>query len=345
MNKFNKYIFLILMSLSIFFLMVFFLVGFDFYNSYKNLKLEVSHGDANDRYAMHRSDNHLGWALKSGEVKKHRLPNNFDVVYKIDQNGFKEIQNSNNPKRNIYFFGDSFTFGYGVQNKDTFPNILKDKYLSKRINVFNTGVMGYGITQMYQQFLNLNEKIKPGDIVIFTPSVSDIERNLQDFSFPYQIAFSNALFFEQFPLYENHQMYYPEIRRTAFNFFKMIALSAPLTGFIWEKVNNRFHSDTKVLAKEMLSRAKEMTEKRGALFMLAFLPMDDECEFNKFNKDISQFENHSLLEDFPHDHEQLRNIIFKTNDHWNVHGHEIAAKGILKLLVKNNFLDRTDLKH
>ena len=94
----------------------------------------------------------------------------------------------------IYFFGDSFAFGHGVNNHETFPAIIKDSYMKEEVNVYNAGVVGYGIVQIFQSFLKIKDRIRSGDLIIFTPISEDIRRNLKDFQFPYFIKFTKSLF-------------------------------------------------------------------------------------------------------------------------------------------------------
>jgi hypothetical protein len=87
-------------------------------------------------YNVHVEDKYLGWKPKANSIGKHVYSSNFDVEYIMDENGYKKIGNTENPDHSIYFFGDSFTFGQGVSNGDTFPNIIKDRYVTEKINIY-----------------------------------------------------------------------------------------------------------------------------------------------------------------------------------------------------------------
>lgn len=67
----------------------------------------------------------------------------------------------------VLCLGDSFTFGEGVREGDTYPAQL-EKMLNKgadRVNVFNGGVQGYGTRQALFFFERYGREIKP-DVVI-----------------------------------------------------------------------------------------------------------------------------------------------------------------------------------
>jgi hypothetical protein len=151
---------------------------------------------------VHVKDRYLGWKPKANSIGRH-IHRDYNVTYEMDSNGFKKIDNSKKPDFSIYFFGDSFTFGVGVQNKDTFPNIIKDKYLSKEVNVYNAGVMGYGITHMFKRFLNSEALISPGDLVIFTPISQDINRQINHPAAAFYINyFNNVVESDTYPVYD-----------------------------------------------------------------------------------------------------------------------------------------------
>ncbi len=150
-------------------------VAGDIYLSYRAVRTPDPNVEIRN---VHIPDDLLGWRPKPGAIGRHRETGNFDVEYKIDKDGFKAISNTGASASRIYFFGDSYTFGHGVKNADTYPNIIAEQYLDDAIHVFNAGVMGYGIEQMYGRFLQLEEQLQPGDIVVFAPTSQDIKNSI-----------------------------------------------------------------------------------------------------------------------------------------------------------------------
>jgi ABC-type transport system substrate-binding protein len=75
----------------------------------------------------------------------------FDVINTIDEHlQRKTISAINGPT--VAFFGDSFTFGQGLQDSETLPQIFSDLE-NRRLRVLNFGITGYGP----QQFLRAME--------------------------------------------------------------------------------------------------------------------------------------------------------------------------------------------
>lgn len=94
----------------------------------------------------------------------------------IDKNGFR----TNYPDENItnpiiITIGDSQTFGHGISNNDTWPNLL-GKYT--RLSVGNMGVWGYGIKNYEYLIKNLVINYKP-KYLIYGMTDNDICSNIK----------------------------------------------------------------------------------------------------------------------------------------------------------------------
>ncbi len=64
----------------------------------------------------------------------------------------------------IAVLGDSFVFGFGVQDGETFPALLESQ--DKTREVLNLGVSGYGIDQIYLSYREIARKYHPDVILI-----------------------------------------------------------------------------------------------------------------------------------------------------------------------------------
>ena len=70
----------------------------------------------------------------------------YDVTNTIDENLLRRVDTSKSGKV-IGFFGDSFTYGVGLNDRDTLPQQFAEK-TGRRFNVINFGGPGYGPQQM-----------------------------------------------------------------------------------------------------------------------------------------------------------------------------------------------------
>jgi hypothetical protein len=325
-------------------------VGYDWYRIYSNInKFQSAALDPEAQYfsrSLYAEDDKLGWKPVANISVRHSIPGEFDVKYEIDDNGFKKINNSKGePDLSIYFFGDSFTFGDGVKNDDTFPNIIKEKYLNEKVNVYNAGVNGYGIVQMFQRFLNMKDRIQPGDLVIFTPIAIDIKRNLKDFAMVFYIIFGNHIKVKNFPYFDNAVITSRQIGNTFYNTLKLSAISAQYTGFLVRSIRNKFISDTTKESQEMMNIIEREMTLKGGEFILFFLPTPKEYSGGEYVVDIYGFDYFDILDFFPSEEEKMDKLrISKSNGHYSRRGHEIVAKAIVEILATQKLLSPKYLK-
>lgn len=317
-------------------------LAFDFYRGYVTFRHFESNVIIRD---THVKDPRLGWKLKVGSVGVHTQDGSFDVTYEIDENGFKKINNTSaNPEFSIYFFGDSFTFGGGVTNSDTFPNIIKEKYFTDDVNIYNAAVSGYGIVQMYQRFLDIEPRLRNGDIVVFSPISEDIERNIKDFWFPYFVRFTNVLKVDDYPYYENGAVKTAQLQMGLYTTLKLLAFQAPYTKNFWRSLNKKLIPDTTLEARDIMQRIKRRTELRGGRFALFFLPTIEHCLTGRYEPDISGFDYFDIMRYFPKEPGELFRLKFRQDKHWNAEGHKIAARAIVETLVREQIIKPEFLK-
>ena len=225
----------------------------------------------NPELALTERDAKLGWKLIAQSGVRNAGPKAYNVSYEIDERGYKKVNNSKErPDFSMYFFGDSYTFGEGVSNEDTFTNIIKDNYLKEEVNVYNAAVSGYGIVQMFQRFMNMKDRIQPGDLVIFTPITNDIKRNLKDFFIPYFTKFTNIMDVENYPYFEDGVITYRKMENSFYNKLKLSVLGARFTGYYFRSIYNKLIPDATREAQEIIRIIERETELRGGNLFSSF---------------------------------------------------------------------------
>lgn len=93
-----------------------------------------------------------------------------DVMVNINSDGLRDreypIQNSG--KNRMIFLGDSLTFGWGVEQEDTFDNVIEQKLNSKHpTEIINFGTGNYNTVQELNLFLEKGLKYNPDKVVLF----------------------------------------------------------------------------------------------------------------------------------------------------------------------------------
>jgi hypothetical protein len=64
----------------------------------------------------------------------------------------------------VYIFGDSFVFGSGVNDEQTFSYLLQQALPNSKVKLFAFG--GYSLTQAYKRFEMIKDTIKSSDIIV-----------------------------------------------------------------------------------------------------------------------------------------------------------------------------------
>ena len=93
-------------------------------------------------------DSRLGWKLNPGWQGNH-IHHDFEVRYRVNELGFRgeNVLQLTGNGRKVLFLGDSFTFGLGVDEGQTFSDFLNDSSLGADADFFNLGLPGYAPDQ------------------------------------------------------------------------------------------------------------------------------------------------------------------------------------------------------
>ncbi|MEK6760731.1 MAG: SGNH/GDSL hydrolase family protein [Nanoarchaeota archaeon] len=161
---------LLILGITILVVMIFFEIGLrlfypqklydDCYEySYKNLSnLEVE------------LDSHFGWKLIPNYTGCRYQPDTNKIISKIhNSNGLrmsKEISYEKGNKKRVLLLGDSFVYGFGLNDSETIAVKLQED-LGENYEVINMGVDGYGTGQEILQFYEEGLKYDPDIVLLF----------------------------------------------------------------------------------------------------------------------------------------------------------------------------------
>ena len=108
-------------------------------------------------------------------------PGHWKFTYNINDYGYRgkliPISNSYD-KKNIVILGDSYTFGYGVNDGEEYASVMS-KRLEKEFNIINLGVGGWGLTQQIRRYYEFGQLYSP-KIVVLMYSSNDPKDNLKN---------------------------------------------------------------------------------------------------------------------------------------------------------------------
>ena len=114
----------------------------------QTLDERISHSESMQP-GLIRYDATLGWALSPGWSGRHHH-HDFDVGYSINKRGFRADPAMQGDTPRVAVLGDSFTFGLGVEDAETFVSRLNAD--SQRGAFLNMGMPGYSTDQQILLF-------------------------------------------------------------------------------------------------------------------------------------------------------------------------------------------------
>ncbi|OGQ93587.1 MAG: hypothetical protein A2284_11580 [Deltaproteobacteria bacterium RIFOXYA12_FULL_61_11] len=126
--------------------------------------------------SLWRYDPLLGWSHHPGiHTSIHAPHGRFEV--RINQQGLREddVPLAKNSRRRLLLLGDSFAWGYGVDVRERFSELLERRF--PLLEVVNAGACGYGTDQELQYLRERGAVFEP-DLVLVLFSPNDLENNL-----------------------------------------------------------------------------------------------------------------------------------------------------------------------
>lgn len=274
------------------------------------LKIRTEFDYVDERNTVYQYDKEFGWV---------GIPN-IDISYKdirvINNSlGFRDIEHNygEKNKKRIMFIGDSFCFGYGVNQDKIFVELLRRKL--KDYELFNCGVSGYATDQEYlllQKYFNI---INP-DIVFFIYCYNDdieCEKNIVHLGYykPYYVKVNNKIKLQGYPIPKTW-LYYNKTKSMLFNL--IFELSVRLKNYSIIKDNDSIYVD---IFKEI----KNFLNEKNCKFIIA--SANDNDILKNIGVAYIDLENSNTIDDF---------------GHWDEKGHEYVANKIYNFLKEENII-------
>ncbi len=315
-------------------------------------------------------------------LRKYLFKSNFEGKFnnieyktfvKINSKGLRnrETQYEHNKKR-ILFVGDSFTFGWGVEQNEAFPYICENLF-NKKIEVINAGVPGYSILEYYLYLKEELFKYKPNIIILvfygendmiyvdlnsqnptiiknsdnrFEISEKNISRNLYNRTKPVKINFLK-LTYSNIKNYFRHNSY----------FYNLLSIYVIRKIKINLEMENYYSFESQRIYLEFLiDEFIKLSKENNSDFVIFYAPsyiLLDAIQTNNFSVYalrekkildglIQLSKNKNILfinqpEEFIKNN--IKKLYFPMDRHWTKEGHKVASQIIFNA-IKNNFIRR-----
>jgi len=342
----------------------------------------VATGVAVPKTLVFMHDFHHGFLEPDAQLGFKAKPNNLrsmhnfweegggaNVAINTDQYGFRN-RNKDYAESDIYFFGDSFTWGLFLEQEKTFPSLVE---AGLEQSVINLGIPGYGIEQYEILFRNWLIKYQP-KIAILSLYSNDFKNlnsseELKNF---YELSGVNK--YESLAWYKKTFLYqllgfYKETRNKSNNqsdgkmsekgFFFYNPERLGLEGYYMGGIgvsSDYLTSTAKTQVESGILRLIEIANSTNTQLFIFLIPTKESANIKEYIKlfpsgiDYLDIEHNAyqqlcqlakskntvcvdLTEAFRH-HSENEKLYFDIDSHWNVAGHKLAAQLIMETLVK-----------
>lgn len=139
---------------------------------------EVIEGSDRLQPGMILYDPRLGWRLKPNWFGSHKH-HDFEVDYSINRFGLRGRPPAQSTVRHVAVVGDSFAFGLGVDDDQTFVHLLDER--DKETGFLNFSVPGYSTDQQYLMIRDRVRLFKPDLLLLVVYLGNDLIDNERPF--------------------------------------------------------------------------------------------------------------------------------------------------------------------
>lgn len=314
----------------------------------------------------------LGWKNKSNIKGFFTIPGSRSYV-EVNVQGLRDrvYPLKKSSKVRIAAFGDSFTWGYGVNQDDIWTSKLEAMLGADKAEVINFGVTGYGTDQEYLSYKTIGKKWKP-DVIILQVGGNDFDDNFSPIKYGYGkpnfIIVNNSLELKNVPVGFNKfksgaqvvaKEHFLKDKRILgsfiftyifdrLNYFKYRFLKR--NERIWEAFlalrKSRRYDPKFMITRKIIEEFKREARREGSVFIIFLTHYKANLQKNP-DPYMGQLWQTLADTDIPfirtyyrfYTSMQNRSLFLNGDDHWNENGHQLAAEIIYDYLMKNEVLD------
>ena len=310
-----------------------------------------------ERDRFWKYDSLLGWAHEPGQEGIFETPQ-FRTVVRINENGLRDGQHSyerQNDTERVLVLGDSFAWGYGVEESERFSQLLEK---SLDVEVINAGISGYSTDQELLWYRTEGIKYET-DLVILVLSGNDVGDNDRElintiYYKPKFVLEEGNLVPTGYPVPKTSpqgRFIYSLSQRSALAYFLVQRYFDLLSLYGKIKVNSN-HVSSPVSGKNteqepfkltvaLINEIKDIAESRKAKFMIVTTDRWWNHPSEETYKDfVTILEDERFLvldiEAMPGFDPEV--MLIPDDGHWNQSGHEFVAEQIKALIETRQLL-------
>ena len=301
----------------------------------------------------------LGWVHEPGQAGIFETPQ-FRTAVRINEKGLRDRGHSyerQNDIERILVLGDSFAWGYGVEESERFSQLLEE---SLGVEVINAGVSGYSTDQELLWYRNEGIKYET-DLVILVLAGNDVGDNDREivstiYYKPRFVLEEDQLIAKGYPVPKTSfqgRVIYSLSQRSALAYFLSQRYFDLVSLYSKIKVNSdqpnlpgsgvSTKSEPFKLTIALLDEMKKTAESRNAKFMIVATDRWWDSAARETYKDfINALQDEGFLvldvESMPGFDPEV--MVIPNDGHWNQVGHKFVAEKIKVLIESSQLLDK-----
>lgn len=270
-----------------------------------------------ERSLMYSHHDTLGWFPTKNT--KGSFKGLKEVSVRHNSRGFRDEEHEPGEKSRMMVLGDSFVWGYDVEEEDRFTEVLDNRL--DDLDVFNLGVSGYGTDQEWILLQKNFDFYSPEVVLLIYCTDNDrldnrMNKRYSYFYKPYFEEQDDSLILKGVPVPEGYRQFYKEREIASKSYLGRLVVSS----YYKIAYPEIFLETDPTFA--LILKMKEYSEERGSVFLVG-LQKEDKALMYHLNKEGIDFLNVQ--------NSHLRGW------HWDEQGHEFVAKKI------EHFLKESDL--
>ncbi|MBN1405713.1 MAG: hypothetical protein JW946_04270 [Candidatus Omnitrophica bacterium] len=323
--------------------------------------------------SKHKNDNFFEYSSKYGWFHKKNISTWIETqeyatkVYINNKNLRGKEHPYEKPKgaKRIIVLGDSFAFGLGVEDEETFSYKLEQLFKAngENVEVVNMGVDGFGTTQEWLLLKEEGIKYSPDMIICLFFTGNDIENNSRGFEYgqnkPFFTIKNNNLVLENYPVPKNSanagysqeqesrwRVNIPVIKKFlqthsyAYVFLRLRYNYLLYRLGIRSSFDNNSGSQAWDITKAIFLKMNDYCHNNKIKFLNVLVPTKEQMlsiEPIDIQKKIAAFFNDNKLDylDLFPSLVHRKDLNFTIDSHWNKKGHEYIAKLLYERLKQS----------
>ncbi len=289
------------------------------------LDLRFLRDGARPGYAfVYRYDAALGWAPVPNASAAFTGSRTVEV--RNNSVGLRDIEHDRGGRPKILFIGDSFTWGFDVEAKDRFTEILRARM--SQADIVNAGVPGYGTDQEYLLLEKLWDRVAPDVVVLMYCSDNDRSDNSTNMRYdgyykPYLVQTPDGGGeFRGQPVPKSRRVYFVDNWLVRNSWVARVAVSAWVAATVPRL-------DVPDPTEHLVTMMRDFVAARGAKFMVGVQSRAHDPNIGPFldaqKIPNTSFDGAEIFDDFGY--------------HWTPKGQATVAEGLLAFLSRNGIVE------